>query len=225
MWIDDQIIEKCHEAFHIELFLPAKPCVVLGSSNKKELEVNEENCAVDGIDVLKRYGGGGTVVLYKDSLVVSVGCWVKSIYDNDKYFRLMNETIISCLTDLRPAVKFSQRGYSDIVVGEKKIAGTSLFRSRKYMLYQASVLIDLDIELVNRALRHPTKEPDYRKGRSHSDFLSDLKSFGFDQGSQSILQHFRENYQRHFVKILNSEFSEPMSEHIPHLLKRIARGK
>ena len=93
------------------------------------------------------------------------------------------------------------------------------------MLYQASVLIDLDIDLVDRALRHPTKEPDYRKGRSHSDFLSDLKSFGFKEGSQSILQHFKENYQRHFIKILNSEFSEPMNEHIPHLLKRIARGK
>ena len=69
-------------------FLPEKPCVVLGSSNKKELEVNEENCAAEGIEVFKRYGGGGTVVLYKDSLVVSVGCWVRSIYDNDKYFRL-----------------------------------------------------------------------------------------------------------------------------------------
>ena len=112
--------------------------------------------------MLKRYGGGGTVVLYKDSLVVSVGCWVRSIYDNDKYFRLMNETIISCLNDLCPEFKFSQRGYSDIVVGEKKIAG-HLFRSRKY-IYIKLLYLNLDIELVNRALRHPTKEPDYRKG-------------------------------------------------------------
>ncbi len=221
MWIDDQVIEHCEKPFHIELFLPEKPCVVLGSSNKKELEVNEENCAAEGIEVFKRYGGGGTVVLYKDSLVVSVGCWVRSIYDNDKYFKLMNDTIVSCLNELNPEVEFSQRGYSDIVVGEKKIAGTSLFRSRKYLLYQASVLLKLDIDLVDRALKHPTKEPDYRKGRKHEDFLSDLSSFGFNQGSEKILEHFKANYQRHFIKILNSEFSEPMEQHLPHLFKRI----
>ena len=221
MWIDDQVIKNCKKPFHIETFLPEKPLVVLGSSNKIEAEVDAKACEDDGIPVLKRYGGGGTVVLYKNSLVVSVGCWVRSIYDNDKYFRLMNHSVISCLNEINPDVSFSQRGYSDIVVGEKKIAGTSLFRSRKYLLYQASVLIDLDINLVNRALKHPTKEPDYRLGRKHSEFLSDLKSYGYISGSESILEHFRKNYQKHFLTIMNSELSDPMENHIPHLLKRI----
>ena len=120
MWIDDQVIKHCEKPFHIETFLPENPVVVLGASNKPSIEVSEENCKEDGVDVLKRYGGGGTVVLYKDSLVVSVGCWVNSIYDNDKYFRLMNDSVIRCLNELNPEIKFSQRGYSDIVVGEKK---------------------------------------------------------------------------------------------------------
>jgi lipoate-protein ligase A len=34
--------------------------------------------------------------------------------------------------------------------------------------------------MMEKYLKHPTKEPDYRKGRSHKDFVSSLKESGYD---------------------------------------------
>ena len=49
-----------------------------------------------------------------------------------------------------------------------------MFRSRNYLLYQASLLVDSKIDLISKYLAHPSKEPTYRKKRPHSDFLIGL---------------------------------------------------
>ena len=61
--------------------------VVLGNSNKSEKECYQESCEADGVPVLKRYGGGGTVVLHDGCLVVSFGFWVRDYFENDYYFK------------------------------------------------------------------------------------------------------------------------------------------
>jgi len=35
-------------------------------------------------------------------------------------------------------------------------------------------LLNFDIPLIDKFLRMPSKEPDYRQGRSHGDFLTNL---------------------------------------------------
>ena len=79
MWIDDQILEKYDHSFYSEVFVPSSTLVVLGSGNDEEREVNSAECLTCQIPVLRRYGGGGTVVLYPGCVVVSVGCWVRLI--------------------------------------------------------------------------------------------------------------------------------------------------
>ena len=79
MWIDDQILKNYDRALYSEIFVPRSTVVVLGSGNDEDLEVNSEACVAGEIPVLRRYGGGGTVVLYSGCVVVSVGCWVKGI--------------------------------------------------------------------------------------------------------------------------------------------------
>jgi lipoate-protein ligase A len=42
-------------------------------------------------------------------------------------------------------------------------------------LFHGSILLHLDIDLVEKALPFPSRQPDYRFGRSHSDFLLNLR--------------------------------------------------
>lgn len=75
-----------------------------------------------------------------------------------------------------PSLKqLSQADISDIVSGNQKVAGTSLFRSRNYLQYQASILVSIDRPLVEQCLQHPSKEPDYRQGCGHGSFLTSLQ--------------------------------------------------
>ncbi|SME90503.1 lipoyl protein ligase domain-containing protein [Pseudobacteriovorax antillogorgiicola] len=220
MWIDDQVIRHCDKPLHIETFIPSGQSVVLGRSNKAELEVHEDRCAEDNIPVLKRYGGGGTVLLHPGCVVASVGCWVESPYNNDLYFKLLNQSLIDCFIEHFKGYEFLQRGFSDIVYEDRKFVGTSLFRSRQYLLYQASILVDLNIETINRYLQHPSKEPDYRKGRHHRDFLVGLQELD-SRFSAEVCHRILEGELESYVKShLGAELTSPLESHIPHLLKR-----
>lgn len=195
--------------------------VVLGRSNQIDKEVNAAACANHEVPILRRYGGGGTVVLYPGCLIVSVGTWVKSQYDNDYYFRKLNQSIIDAIHMRQPELALEQKGHSDIVCGQKKIAGTSLFRSRHYLLYQASLIVEMDLEKIESYLKHPSREPDYRKGRGHRDFLSSLSAESNQNETCSQWEeHFQICYPKCLKRCLENEVVEPQWDHIKHLLKR-----
>lgn len=179
MWIDDQILSRCHEKLVCEVFIPQQKMVVLGRSNQVTTEVNLDQCQTHGIQILRRRGGGGTVYLSEKSLVVSLGIWVKDYYDNSRYFQMINASLIQALVAVVPSFKleqFKQQGISDITLFHKKVVGTSLFRSRNYLLYQASLLLFDCAEEMGLFLKHPSREPDYRGGRDHKDFVSCLSA-------------------------------------------------
>ena len=78
---------------------------------------------------------------------------------------------------LQPFVKgkVEVRGHTDLAIGDLKFSGNSQRRRREFLLFHGSFLLHLDISLVEKALRMPSKEPEYRLSRSHSDFLLNIK--------------------------------------------------
>jgi len=221
MWIDDQVLRQCDQPIAIATWVPQSPMVVLGSSNDPAREVEQTYCADARIPVLRRYGGGGTVVLYDGCVVISVGTWVKEHFQNAKYFRALNACVIAVLAKRWP--KLSEcvtSGISDIAISDHKIAGTSLFRSRNYLLYQASILIDLNVDLVTQCLKHPSKEPDYRRGRSHSEFLIGLRDLASDASPQDVVELMSRNLNGIMRDVLGDELVSPASEQFAGLLAR-----
>lgn len=225
MWIDDKILEQCHKPMHIEVWQPDSTLVVCGRSNDPKVEVDLESCVANSIPVLKRYGGGGTVVLHSGCIVISLGMWVDSYYDNAVFFDLLNGAVIASLADINPVFSdLSQDGLSDIVFKDKKIAGTSLFRSRNYLLYQASVLVEDKITLIEKYLRHPSKEPDYRAGRSHADFITNLKSIDPNLTVDALLSNLSLQYSVHVKEKFKGRHCQPFQDQISHVLAKISRG-
>lgn len=215
MWIDDQVLSQYAMQTCLKCFVPDSVAVVLGSSNAADSEVNIDYCNAHNIPVLKRYGGGGTVVLYPGCVVVSTGLWVKQQFQNQVYFKLLNQSIIDALGKIAPTLSaLGQRGLSDISFGDRKIAGTSLFRSRNYLLYQASIVVEPDLALIGACLRHPSKEPDYRQGRSHQDFLTSLNELSGLRAAEAcriltaeLPQVIRRNMESEMIGPLQEQFS------------------
>jgi len=224
MWIDDQILARHQEKLVVQCFVPSEPIVVLGSSNNPDIEVNVEFCNRQHIPVLKRYGGGGAVVLYGGCVVVSIGAWVRQHFQNQVYFHRVNQVIIETLAKKERLLReLDQKGLSDISFRGKKIAGTSLFRSRNYLLYQASIVVEPDLQLINDCLLHPSKEPDYRQGRSHTNFMTSLFEIcGFK--TQEILQHFESHLFAAFEHRLFDELVEPIGTQFSALSARLVRS-
>jgi lipoate-protein ligase A len=164
----------------VRAFESKRECVVMARSNRAEDEVNTAECEAARVPVLRRRGGGGTVVLGPGCQILTVAFFAKSYFDNDRYFSAINNSWISALHQAIgpdcPALV--QRGISDVAVGERKVAGTSLFRRKHLVVFQGSLLVCPDIERIAKFLRHPTREPDYRQGRDHLSFVTSLAHLG-----------------------------------------------
>jgi lipoate-protein ligase A len=160
------------------IYEPSTLCAVLGAAGKPEQDLLLENLDADGVPCMHRRGGGGTVVLGPGQVVLAVVTEVASPFRNKEYAAEINSWIVEALrrlsvTGVHPA------GISDLAIGEKKIVGTSIYRTRLVLFYQASLLVSNDISVFTRYLAMPVKVPDYRRGRTHEEFCTTLAREGY----------------------------------------------
>ncbi len=57
---------------------------------------------------------------------------------------------------------------------DRKFSGNSVRCRRRHLLYHGTLLYDFPLDLVARCLKMPPRQPDYRDGRQHGDFLINL---------------------------------------------------
>jgi len=155
--------------------------IVHGPSYKADKEVFVDRCEADGVKIVERRGGGGTVVLSPGVLIIIIVGDKKNERESAlDIFGRVHDVIIGALgkAGIDNVVR---AGISDLAVDGKKILGSSLYMGSKPPLfyYQSSLMISNDLTLLDRYLYHPPKEPDYRQGRGHSQFCTNLKELGY----------------------------------------------
>ncbi len=220
MKIDEIIFKEAAKSFFLKCWVPETNSVVLGRSNEAEKECHFDLCAQEGVEVLKRAGGGGTVVLHSGCVVVSFGAWMQQPFKNDVYFSLINKSISATIQKKYGLMDIKERGISDLAIGDKKIAGTSLFRSKGYLLYQASILVESRIDLIERLLKHPSREPDYRKGKTHRDFIAGLNEYVIGLTPGDLELALTQNLKSSLLELLKEELAEVDQNHLPWILNR-----
>jgi lipoate-protein ligase A len=158
---------------------------VLGRGSKLEKELQLAACLKDGILLKRRRGGGCAVVLDPGNVIVSVTIPVQGLGHNLRYFRLLNFWLIDGLTHLGFS-RVYQDGISDLVVDDRKVGGSCIYRTQTLLFYSICLLVDPEIERLERYLKHPPREPAYRKGRSHSQFVIGLNQFAASPGMSAL---------------------------------------
>jgi lipoate-protein ligase A len=168
------------------LYEPRRPLIVLGSGRRPELDVHLEAARRDGLAVLRRRGGGGTVVLSPGQVVLALVAEVSSPFQNREYARAINGWFREALEGLGVR-RIEDRGISDLAIGERKILGTTLYRRRTILFYQASLLVGNDLSLFSRYLAYPSVVPDYRRGRGHEEFCTSLEREGYPLAVERVI--------------------------------------
>jgi lipoate-protein ligase A len=87
-------------------------------------------------------------------------------------FRFIIGRVRDCLLGIHPGVELA--GTSDLAVAARKCSGNSQQRKRRFLLHHGTFLHAFDAKLVDRYLRMPARQPDYRLQRKHSEFLTNL---------------------------------------------------
>jgi lipoate-protein ligase A len=177
---DDRIVASTRSTARPALSIGRHDAVtlVLGRGSDPRVELHVERCLADGVPVVRRSGGGCSVLLDPGNIVVGVCLPVKGLGRIRSHFDALTRWLIRALE--RAGVPGVVRtGVSDLVLGDRKIGGSCIARSRGLLLFSSTILVAPRVELMERYLAHPPREPGYRRGRGHGDFVG---SIGGDAG-------------------------------------------
>ncbi|MBU0571257.1 MAG: lipoate--protein ligase family protein [Candidatus Omnitrophica bacterium] len=155
--------------------------VAVGRACRVEEDCFRASCADDGIKIIRRISGGGTVLQ-------GPGCYNYSVilaYGENTPYKNVNSSYRSILGGISDRLK--TKGIraevlplSDLAVEGLKISGNAQARKRSFFLHHGTFLSGFDIGKVSRYLKHPLVEPEYRHGRTHDEFIGNIQISPFE---------------------------------------------
>ncbi|MBY0525359.1 MAG: lipoate--protein ligase family protein [Gemmataceae bacterium] len=153
--------------------------VVLGAGCKLTEDVDEDACRTDAVPIQRRSSGGGTVLLGNGCLCYSLVLQYRrapELREIASSYAYISKEMCAALADVDPAI--APAGTSDLAAAGLKVSGNSQQRKRDFLLHHGTLLYDFDFSHVERYLRMPRRQPDYRRGRTHGAFLRNMPTWG-----------------------------------------------
>ena len=151
--------------------------------------------------VIRRASGGGSVVHGKGNinygLLVSLEQYPQLLNISNSYKIILQQIGNAAYKNLPVSI----RGISDICLQigneNRKVSGNSQVRKKKWLLHHGTLLYSSSIlSEINSYLRPPPRQPEYRNGKSHKDFMA--KKVPILDKSKII---------REIIKIVSNEFN------------------
>lgn len=170
------------------------PAIVMGISGKVEQMINREKLRQNPIPVIRRFSGGGTVVVDGNTIfttlifnkeTVQVSCCPKKIlyWTGDIYRPFLEKHDF-------------QIKENDYALGDRKFGGNAQYMSKARWLHHTSHLWDYEADQMEYLL-FPPKVPTYRATRSHEEFLCKLNAHLPDK--QTFIDQFLDQLRTRFT--------------------------
>jgi lipoate-protein ligase A len=175
--LDEELLAEGKEVLRV--WESPRECVVLGHSGYPQRDVHIEECHRSGVPILKRCSGGGAVLIGPGCLNYSLvlPLTLNPMWHDIRY------SFCWVLQRMQAAIGLPQlkiEGQCDLAVEGRKVSGNAQRRTQRAVLHHGTLLYAFDAERVERFLKTPLRQPAYRAGRSHSDFLGNLPLSGDD---------------------------------------------
>jgi lipoate-protein ligase A len=174
-----------------------RPAVVVGRSSRVLQEVDVAACRDHGIPIIRRTSGGAAIVTGPGCLMYAVVLSYRlrpDLKDIGRAHRFVLGRFAAVLQGaLGETALVHCNGTSDLlfdastsagssvaracVGGERtprKFSGNSMRARRTHLLYHGTLLYGFELSLIETCLRMPPRQPAYREGRSHGEFVANL---------------------------------------------------
>ncbi len=176
--LDDALLETAESGLLkdevLRLWEPEQTLVVIGRSSPIEQEVNLKFCHEHNIPVYRRPSGGAAIV-------TAPGCLMYGLlldYRRRPQLRMLQSAHEFVMTQMQSALRRIEietrfQGTCDLTIGGRKVSGNALRCKRNWMIYHGTLICrDMQTDLIASCLGKPRREPEYRSGRSHADFVT-----------------------------------------------------
>lgn len=123
------------------------PTVIYGRHQERQQEVNEAYCAANGVQVVQRQSGGGCVYADYGNLMVS---FVSPSLHSQEVFEQFLLMLSGALQQL--GYQAVTTAHNDILVSDRKVAGTACYTTPTGTVVHASMLYDVRLEALEQAI-------------------------------------------------------------------------
>lgn len=177
-WFFRQVDQEQGTSGVLRIWELRKYAVILGRGSRLSEEVESTAVQLDDIPVLRRTSGGAAIVAGPGCLMYSL--IVNSTGDSGhlRHIRTVHRVILERLIQefAKQGLAAEFAGTSDLAVrvsGQlKKISGNSMKLGKRALLYHGTLLYAMDLSVISRWLKLPPRTPDYRRQRTHGDFVT-----------------------------------------------------
>lgn len=188
------------------------PAIVMGISGQVHQLIHQETFQRHPIPLIRRFSGGGTVIVNEDTLFITFICQANALAVSPFPRSLMQWTA-ELYQPLFPSSLSFKMQENDYAIGERKWGGNAQSIIKGRWLHHSSLLWNYNPEQMNYLLMPPTM-PSYRQRRAHQDFLCCLSDYWPD--SRLFQAQLLEQLSKQFVLVERERKEIEQVATLPH---------
>jgi len=199
----DQAMIDLHQAGRIPdtfRFMRFPPTALIGRHQALGQEIDVPHCRAHGIGIVRRITGGGAIYLDEGQLGWGL-VFRRSALGPGSLPEVARDICVAVAAGLRKlGVEARYRPRNDIEVDGRKISGTGGFFDGDTLIYQGTVLVDMDPAAMVAALRVPRAKLEKRQLDSAAQRVVTLRELlgpgtpGLPAIQQALLEAFAERF-------------------------------
>lgn len=155
------------------LFYVNEPSIIIGKNQNTLEEINHEYVRREGIHVVRRISGGGTV--YHDHGNLNFSFIQRYKHGSVLNFKEFTDPIVRILREL--GVPAEMTGRNDIVADGRKISGNAQFFTANRMFSHGTLLFDSELERVVEALNVKMSKIESKGLKSIRSRVANIREF------------------------------------------------
>lgn len=195
------------------------PAVIVGYSQSVEAEVNLDVCRKEGIEVVRRFSGGGTVYQDPGTLNYSITIEADNSLVNGQDILQSQETLCSGIIaalrafDIHPVFESP----SNILLNNKKVSGNAQARRKNVVLHHGTILVNADLGLLVKALDVPNLVITVKGVSSKKSLVTNLSDelgwlVSIEKVKDALKKGFEQAFSVHLLKNSLSKTEERLAE-------------
>ncbi|KAL5544499.1 hypothetical protein UlMin_008283 [Ulmus minor] len=174
--VEEQLLRTSSDNWCIVNDGTEDPTIVMGISGVPSDLLEIESVLRDGIPVIRRFSGGGTVIVDSGTVFVTLICNKEAVPDLQPYPRPIMSWSGHLYDRVFRGIGDFHLRENDYVFGNCKFGGNAQSITKTRWVHHTSFLWDYDVR--NMAyLKHPKRVPEYRVARDHLEFICRMKDY------------------------------------------------
>ena len=161
----------------LRVYVFSPPAVTIGRFQRLETSVDMEEAQRMGVEVVRRFTGGGSVyhdpegeVTYSITLGLDSAPGLRDVAES---YRVLCGGVVEALRVLGVQAEF--KPVNDVVAGGRKISGSAQARARGALLQHGTLLYAADLEAMARLLRAPREKLESHGARGIEDRVTTVE--------------------------------------------------